>query len=481
MGMRQKFSRRQLIFGGALTTGIASMAGTGALLLEQPDKPLPYRDASLAPASQGSCSQEVTNLNDAGPGSLRVALACAPEGATIVFNSSLGGMLALTSGPLVLAGNVTIVGLGARGITIDGTHNPPASPVFHITKGPVTLTSLTISGGTAGGILVERDATLMLQQCVLSQNHNGTATGGGGLTTAGTVTLNRCQVSNNQTNTRGGGIAQQGGRLTITNTTLSGNSAAAGGGIALDAGDIIMTTSTFMGNHAGDGGGIAQRGGTIIMTDSTLASNSAGANGGGVKLEGGAFNLTRCTLTANTAGGSGGGVWLGSRFFFTNCTFTANRAATGGGVFVDAPPVPTDFNGESALLLHCTVAANVAASAGGNIDAVSAISLMNTIVAQGSAPAGTDIHGAVASRDNNLIEHIDSTTLSGATAKNIYGRDPMLATLKNNGGLTQTLALLPGSPCIDHIIRDDSPVRTDQRSLPRGYDGFCDIGAFEVQ
>ena len=67
--------------------------------------------------------------------------------------------------------------------------------------------------------------------------------------------------------------------------------------------------------------------------------------------------------------------------------------------------------------------------------------------------------------------------------------DPMLGPLKDNGGSSETHALLPGSPAIDQIPEaecldaDGQPLMTDQRGEPRpaGAEFRCDVGAFEVQ
>jgi hypothetical protein len=59
--------------------------------------------------------------------------------------------------------------------------------------------------------------------------------------------------------------------------------------------------------------------------------------------------------------------------------------------------------------------------------------------------------------------------------------DPLLGPLQNNGGPTQTMALLPGSPAIGHGDNAKAPT-TDQRGITRitGPGEFTDIGAFEV-
>lgn len=52
--------------------------------------------------------------------------------------------------------------------------------------------------------------------------------------------------------------------------------------------------------------------------------------------------------------------------------------------------------------------------------------------------------------------------------------------LADNGGPTQTIALLPGSPAIDAGVRI-AGITTDQRGVPRDHGSSPDIGAFEAQ
>jgi hypothetical protein len=58
--------------------------------------------------------------------------------------------------------------------------------------------------------------------------------------------------------------------------------------------------------------------------------------------------------------------------------------------------------------------------------------------------------------------------------------DPKLGALANNGGTTQTMALLTGSPAINAGNNTGCPT-TDQRGIARPQGGVCDIGAFEFQ
>ena len=107
--------------------------------------------------------------------------------------------------------------------------------------------------------------------------------------------------------------------------------------------------------------------------------------------------------------------------------------------------------------------------------------LMNTIVAgNGSSGAPTRVrHFSVA---NNLIGNsagsVGFNAAGDKAGSSAAPLDPKAGILSNNGGNTDTMALLPGSPAIDSGNDANAPA-TDQRGLPRF--GVSDIGAFEVQ
>ncbi|MCO5176855.1 MAG: hypothetical protein M9890_07805 [Thermomicrobiales bacterium] len=76
----------------------------------------------------------------------------------------------------------------------------------------------------------------------------------------------------------------------------------------------------------------------------------------------------------------------------------------------------------------------------------------------------------------------DATCVSAETS--VVTTDPLLlGPLADNGGLTQTHALLPGSPALDRIplgtLGCGTTLMTDQRGVARPKDAGCDIGAFE--
>jgi hypothetical protein len=106
-------------------------------------------------------------------------------------------------------------------------------------------------------------------------------------------------------------------------------------------------------------------------------------------------------------------------------------------------------------------------------NAKGAIALTNTILACSSSQ--TNVSGAIIDGGHNLSSDASAAFTLTTSRENT---DPMLGPLADNGGLTPTMALLPGSPAID--AGDDAICPpTDQRDVARPQGRACDIGAFE--
>jgi hypothetical protein len=103
-----------------------------------------------------------------------------------------------------------------------------------------------------------------------------------------------------------------------------------------------------------------------------------------------------------------------------------------------------------------------------------------------------DCYGTLTSGDYNLIGTLYNCDLWGELDNNLIGEDPLLGELADNGGPTQTHALLEGSPAIDGgnpagcLGIEDALLTSDQRGVARPLDGDrdgtarCDIGAYEL-
>jgi hypothetical protein len=140
---------------------------------------------------------------------------------------------------------------------------------------------------------------------------------GTGIYAKGNLTIKNCTIISNNYDYFGGGITNYNGIITITGSTISGNSVGdySGGGIHNYAGVITITGSTISGNSAGHGGGIENYWGKITITGSTISDNSVKGSGGGIHNYGrvDSLTITGSTISGNSAGsynglGDGGGI-----------------------------------------------------------------------------------------------------------------------------------------------------------------------------
>jgi hypothetical protein len=423
-------TKRQVVAGASIAMG-ATLAATG---------------------SAQAATFTVTNLNDGGAGSLRQAILDAnqngPDLDQILFASGLSGTISVGSATglgVYPETPMNIQGPGADQITLRGANGVDyvvftrGAPGYGASPGaPITLSGVTITGGDSDGSV-------------------GTNRGGGVYNRDASLTLSDVVISGNHADDDGGGIYSGfGGSLTVVNSTVSGNTASDGtdpnayGGGILSAGPTVIRNSTISGNiSGGDGGGIYVEGGPYPLTieNSTIANNASTANGG--DDEGGAtWNYTgtteikSSTITGNRVGGTRG---------------------LGGGVYAGGQPTTR-------------------------------VSIQNTILANNTGTKGNDLYLVDGGQVGfSLIKDPANSTQPPAsltaTGPNIFGVDPQLGPLANNGGPTQTQALSATSPAVDKGA--SLGLTSDQRGVLRPIDfpsianvaggNGADIGAFELQ
>ncbi len=246
-----------------------------------------------------------------------------------------------------------------------------------------------------------------------------------------------------------------------------------GGGIYNNAGALTVSNVTFSANSASNGGGMYNSG-SLTLTNVTFSANSASLNGGGMYNFHSSPTLTNVTFSGNSAASGGGMYNLNSSPALMNVTFSANSTTYGGGMYNISSSNPT--------LTNVTFSANSAASGGGGMyNSSSSPRLTNTLIAN-STSGGDCVNSSStlnAASSNNLIESAaNACGLTNGGGGNIVGSDPNLDALADNGGYTQTHALLSGSLAIDAGKNTVCPF-TDQRGMFRPQGGICDIGSFE--
>ena len=283
----------------------------------------------------------------------------------------------------------------------------------------------------------------------------------------------------------GGGIKTYSGNVYLSNSALIGNNAAGndsnGGGVFTESGSVSLTNSTVSENTAvgygSNGGGIFSDSGTISLNSSTISENlivgfgdnngiEGSSDGGGIFTNSGSISLINSTLSENSSAanyGNGGGLWSGdSSILIVNSTITGNSAGgEGGGLNFSTS--------NSSLTIH------------------------NSIIADNRGTSSTDVVGPdLFARDevssgliveNSLIGDITASGITAMTGSgNILNQSPQLLPLANNGGPTETHALISGSPAVD--AGSDALAAgliEDQRGLIRIANERVDIGAFELQ
>jgi hypothetical protein len=217
---------------------------------------------------------------------------------------------------------------------------------------------------------------------------------------------------------------------------------------------LTLTNSTVSGNTADYGGGI-NSGGEFTLTNSTVSGNTGSAYWGGGILSYGEFTLTNSTVSGNT--GSGVVLWA-----------TASPVAT----FMNSTVSGNSLHGIDAYRYHCPTGCT-----GG--PPTPFLYFADSIVADNGAPDGncsSDVRSHLLSLGYNLA---DDTSCGFTEPTDLVVADAMLGPLQDNGGPTETHDLLPGSPAIDAGSMDCPPPATDQRGVARPQGAGCDIGAVE--
>ena len=381
-----------------------------------------------------ACGETRCTLRDA------INTANAAGGLTIQFAPGVSGAIMLTQGQLTITKAVTVTGPGARVLAVDANF---ASRALFLNAPGVAISGLTFTRGqsvgdsAAGGAILNTSNTT-LTNCTISDSsaigpagipgNPGAPGSGGGILNDGTLMLVGCTVSGN---------SAIGGSFATNGNSVDPGGPGLGGGI-LNEGTLTVQNCTFSGNTAQGG-----RGGHNPLLGSGHGGAGGDANGGAIGSEG-SLTVTNCTLSRNTAVGGPGG---------TGRTNGPKGAGQGGGIShltLEFPP----------KVGNTLIAGNTAADGGPDVS-----DQFNS--------AGFNLIGE-ADGSGGFTNPGDTTDKTGTVAQPL---DPKIGSLANNGGPTDTIALLTLSPAIDAGNDANATAPTDQRGASRL--GISDIGAFE--
>jgi hypothetical protein len=276
-----------------LTRRIQSLSFAAVLAAGTATLVIPTTARAAAPCDETSLVAAITAVNGAGGGVVTLTPGCTYA---LTTNHSTG------HGPNGLPLITTSMTLEGNANTITRSAGAPAFRIAEVTgTGSLTLKSVTLSNGSAAAGLL------------------GLGTGdGGGIYNGGAVTLTGSTLSGNTAGGRGGGIYNGLGAATFTSSALSGNTAGSGlglvggngGGVFNDGGTVTFTSSTVSGNTAaalvgllggGLGGGMYANGGTVTVTSTPVSANHATGNAGGIYRNGGIMTITTSPITGNSA------------------------------------------------------------------------------------------------------------------------------------------------------------------------------------
>ena len=359
----------------------------------------------------------------------------------------------------------------------------------------LTVEHLKITQGVApsndqggGGILNRGGATLHLKDVLIQGNSaDGMLEyldGGGGITNIGSMLIETSSIIENDA-CKGGGILLCSATTTVRDSLIDDNIAidetncGSGGGISMYNGDVqtMIVNTVINGNHGVRGGGMFYNGQHGYIIDSSFSNNETSSTAGGL-MNYGVLSLSRSIFSGNSTNFSGGGLYSNGTTQLQNITFYANHARSGGGIAL--------FTSGTTSIDHITLAGNWVSEDGAAIftTGVGTLELHNSIFT--SNDAGNTCSIAVGNVVNNLGYNLssDDSCGFGTATHDLVNHDPLLGSLGNDGGITDTLPLLTGSPAIDTADPVTSQAK-DQRSWYRPVDGngngisTADIGAYE--
>lgn len=350
-----------------------------------------------------------------------------------------------------------------------------ANDVIHVSgiitvSCPVTLTAkLTFKGSdpTKDGFNGQGSSQIMTNNTNVSANfsnllfENGSATSNGGALSfvGGIFTIDNCAFKDNQVSTTaaayGGAIFVQNATMTITNSSFEGNKGYYGGAMTAQSSGLKLTITncTFKGNSAANNSNSAAKNnggalqclssGSVVISGSTFDGNSSAGEGGAIALNDNvsSFTLKSSAIVNNTSKNNGAGILIRTNNGTTNAAYTIasttiynnsiqdNTTAGGSAIAVQGKGSTTGSLTQNLNIINCTITGNAAP---GNVDFSAlyasgqtiTINVYNSIIdgntsgtSSSTSPsqwADLNFYNTVANINNSLIGRIARGEASGA-------------------------------------------------------------------
>ncbi|MFN9398502.1 MAG: beta strand repeat-containing protein, partial [Dolichospermum sp.] len=419
---------------------------------------------------------------------------------------------------ILAGGKITIKSVGTQKAIINATNLKTSfasgfgdSAIDVKENAYLILNGVTITGASVGAVWIADTSTAEISNSLITNNEITVASAfyesnqdGSGITNYGTLLLKDSTISNNKAARFGGGIYNADtATAIINNTTISGNTAAQNAGGILNFGTATINNTTISNNSAEKSGGGISNGdgtysytaGTITINNTTISGNSARENGGGIfngdgrsYSDEGTITMNNTTISGNSARENGGGIFNREKTYLNNSTITNNTAdldsnnnGKGGGIynFDDGYGTTEEVYTKNTMIVNNFHTPNNSGSPANGI-------------------YNPDISGLIYGNNHNLIGNLTGASGTIGTGTDIVKPNILLGTLQNNGGTTQTHALLDGSPAINAGNNNNIPLDVtdtdgdgnttettpfDQRGtgFSRIANNLVDIGAFEFQ
>ncbi len=419
-----------------------------------------YVDATVEPGGNGDASDPFPNIGYAqayGVGCTEIVLLPGTYDEQVDYGSD-DLQISSTAGA---ASTILQSSIGGTVVTIDGGQTAAAS-----------LSGVTITGGTNSGLRLY-NASPTISDCIIDDNSG--SSGGGIYAYAFHGSLTDLTVSNNTATSHGGGAYLYGSDPTITNVSFGSNTASGnGGGAYLNSADPTITDGAYSGNaSAGYGGGLYLYSSYAEIFESTFTSNTA-YEGGGLWIQSSSPVVEANWIDGNNAsrsGGYGGGVTLSSSSAeFLNNVLVDNAYV---GLYIYGSDASIVLNntivrsGWYALYTYdtpsTTLINNIFYDSGGSLE----------VYARSSGVASTWTF-----ENNNAYDGSD-TSLYAGVSEQTGSNDNISQDPRFTDETGDDFSLVWGSLCIDHGQDVSAYITTDYYGTSRPQGLGWDLGAIE--